>query len=581
MDMKGERGFMRRFYRLVVLLGCLAGLMVSLVVGGVTSPVKAAVSPVRAGAAGGPLLPDVGGHWSEPEVRAMVALEVISGFPDGTFRPEDEVTREQFLKLMVSCLGWLLPGAGVSASDAPRVFADVPRGRWSFPYVAAAVDRGVIDLSPDGLFHPERPVTRLEVAEWLTRADPRLPDLQAVPEFSDWRAVPEASREAVRAVAAAGLMRGYPDGRFGPDDALPRSQAAALLWRYLCLPRPCEVGAVYAIKSYEQRDRLPQLDWAAFGWAVLEPAEAGLGGQARPRIRLDSPTSVYRLPSGWEEVVGQTRGLLMVFCDRPEVVTTLLDHAAWWPEVAAEAVAAVRKLGLSGLLLDFEHLRDSTGEGRSGLAVRYVRFLETVRAELDRALPPGSGGGQLVVAVHPANVPGHYDGYDFAGLGRVADRLLLMAHDYHEAAVPSPPAPLPAVARAVGAVIEAGVEPGRLVLGLSLSAHQWVLDRQGKVVRTYTPLLETVYRSIQERTGAGEQAGTVRFDPVAHVPVFGYVRDEGQYEENVVWYEDARSMRAKMAIVHRYGLAEVSLWRLGIIPEVLWSDLLGPRPVGR
>ncbi|MDI7250856.1 MAG: S-layer homology domain-containing protein, partial [Bacillota bacterium] len=175
--MKGERGFMRRFYRLVVLLGCLAGLMVSLVVGGVTSPVKAAVSPVRAGAAaGGPLLPDVGGHWSEPEVRAMVALEVISGFPDGTFRPEDEVTREQFLKLMVSCLGWLLPGAGVSASDAPQVFADVPRGRWSFPYVAAAVDRGVIDLSPDGLFHPERPVTRLEVAEWLTRADPRLPD---------------------------------------------------------------------------------------------------------------------------------------------------------------------------------------------------------------------------------------------------------------------------------------------------------------------------------------------------------------------------------------------------------------------
>ncbi|MEW5936098.1 MAG: glycosyl hydrolase family 18 protein, partial [Bacillota bacterium] len=350
------------------------------------------------------------------------------------------------------------------------------------------------------------------------------------------------------------------------------------LWRYLCLPRPCEVGAIYAIKSYEQRDRLPQLDWAGFGWAVLEPGEGGPGGQVRPRIRLDSPTSVYRLPSGWEEVVGQTRGLLMVFCDRPEVVTTLLDHAAWWPEVAAEAVAAVRKLGLSGLLLDFEHLRDSTGEGRSGLAARYVRFLETLRAELDRALPPRSGGGQLVVAVHPSNVPGHYDGYDFAGLGRVADRLLLMAHDYHEAGVPSPPAPLPAVARAVGAVIEAGVEPVRLVLGLSLSAHQWVLDRQGKVVRTHTPLLETVYRSTQERSGSTEGAGTVWFDPAAQMPVFRYVRDEGgQYEENVVWYEDAGSVRAKMAIVHRYGLAGVSLWRLGIIPEVLWNDLLGPR----
>ncbi|MDI7250791.1 MAG: S-layer homology domain-containing protein, partial [Bacillota bacterium] len=246
--------------RLGMLLGCLI-LMMPLAFGGASPAGRAAAAPRAGAAAGGPLLPDVGGHWSEPDVRAVVALEVISGFPDGTFRPEDEVTREQFLKMMVSSLGWLpsggsASGGGASGADTVLPFADVPPNRWSFPYVAAAVRRGVINPSPQGLFHPERPVTRLEVAEWLTRADPRLPDLQAVPEFSDWRAVPEASREAVRAVAAAGLMRGYPDGRFGPDDALPRSQAAALLWRYLCLPRPCEVGAVYAIKSYEQRDRL-------------------------------------------------------------------------------------------------------------------------------------------------------------------------------------------------------------------------------------------------------------------------------------------------------------------------------------
>lgn len=201
-----------------------------------------------------------------------------------------------------------------------------------------------MELSPDRLFRPERAVTRLEVAEWLTRADPRLPAVEAVPAFDDWGVVPEASREAVW-VAAAGLMQGYPDGRFGPHDALPRSQAAALLWRYLCLPWPCGVGVIYAIRSYEQRDRLSQVDWAAFGWAVLEPGGGAVGAESRPRVGMDSTTSVYSLPAGWEEVVGQTRGPLMVFCDRPEVVASLLEHPSWWPEVAAQAAAAVRRLG--------------------------------------------------------------------------------------------------------------------------------------------------------------------------------------------------------------------------------------------
>lgn len=558
----------RRLGRVLLLLGCVGGLL---------------LSPSIAGAApGNPMLRDVSGHWSEPAVRAMVALEVISGFPDGSFRPEDVVTREQFLKMMVSCLGWTLPQAGAPGSAARQAFGDVPPDRWSFPYVAAAVDRGVIDLPPGHLFLPERPVTRLEVAEWLARADPGLPEVETVPDFADWGAVPEKSRAAVRAVAAAGLMRGYPDGRFGPGDTLPRSQAAAVLWRYLCLPRRFEVGGIYAIRSYEQRVRLPQLDWAAFGWAVLEPGEAGPGGQARPRIRLDSTSSVYRLPPGWEEVAGETRGLLMVFCDRPEVVGALLDNPAWWPEVADEAVSAVRRLGLSGLLLDFEHLRDSGAGSGPGLAARYVRFVETLRSRLDLAMQSQRRSRQLVVAVHPPNVPGHYDGYDFAALSRVADRLLLMAHDYHQAAVPSPPAPLPAVAQAVRALIDAGVEPSRIILGLSLSAQQWVLDRQGKLVGSYSPLLETVYRAVEQRTGSQGQLARDQFDPVAQMPVFRYVTDEaGRYEENVIWYEDARSLRAKIAVVSRYGLAGVSLWRLGIIPESLFDDLLRCRSPAR
>lgn len=515
-------------------------------------------------AAPGPALPDVAGHWAESEVRAMAALQVVSGFPDGTYRPEETVTREQFLKLLVETAGWPVAGQ----AEGRQTFPDVPPGHWSHPYIEAAVAHGVID--PGGQFAPQRPVTRLEVARWLHRADPEMPRVPggapgSSSSFADVSRIPAEALPAVEAVAAAGLIRGFPDGRFGPDEPLTRAQGATILWRYLCLPRPLQVGGIYAIRSYEQKDFLPRLDWAAFGWATLSQGE----GDTRPRIRLDEQSSVYRLPPGWEEVSSHSTGLLMVFCDRAQVLTALLSNPAWWPEVAAEAAAAVDRLGMKGVLIDFEYLRDKNDWGGPGLAAAYVKFLGVVRDHL----PPGH---LLMVAVPPANVPSHFDGYDYAAISRVADRLLLMAHDYQEADAPSPLAPLPAVAEGVRAVVGAGVDPSRIILGMSLTARQWVVDEKGQVKRAYYPVLDTVYQSVREHTASGQ--GTASFDVQAQAPVFTYVQSSGQggngSERNVVWYEDLRSVTAKIALARRYRLGGVSLWRLGIIPDQLLGEVL-------
>ncbi|HHY94569.1 MAG TPA: hypothetical protein GX513_06115, partial [Firmicutes bacterium] len=107
-------------------------------------------------------------------------------------------------------------------------------------------------------------------------------------------------------------------------------------------------------------------------------------------------------------------------------------------------------------------------------------------------------------------------------------------------------------------------------------ARQWVVDEEGQVKRAYYPVLDTVYQSVLERTASGQ--GTASFDVQAQAPVFTYIQSGGQggngSERNVVWYEDLRSVTAKIALARRYRLGGVSLWRLGIIPGQLFRDVL-------
>lgn len=184
-------------------------------------------------------LSDIAGHWAEQQVKRLVASSVVSGYPDGTFRPNDHLTRAAFLKMLVV-------GSGLSTSRwtwENGGFTDVNR-HWATVagIIGAAAKAGIIRPGeyPNQAFHPDQEITREEIARMLVRARPSL--VNAVPgdnrTFTDksaWQYPAEVS-----AAINAGLITGYrEDGgtyTFRPTALATRAEAAVMLVRFMEMP---------------------------------------------------------------------------------------------------------------------------------------------------------------------------------------------------------------------------------------------------------------------------------------------------------------------------------------------------------
>jgi hypothetical protein len=100
-------------------------------------------------------------------VDALTELKVVNGFPDGEFKPGNELTRAELAKMLVICLGL---GDQVEALAARTVFSDVPSTHWAAGYINAAAQSKVIIGYPDGSFQPEKNVTYAEAFTMVLRA---------------------------------------------------------------------------------------------------------------------------------------------------------------------------------------------------------------------------------------------------------------------------------------------------------------------------------------------------------------------------------------------------------------------------
>ena len=116
---------------------------------------------------------------------------------------------------------------GIKEEGGEEVFSDVPAGAWYSAEVAAASKTGIISGYGDGTFRPNNNITRQELAVLIAG----LLGLQEAFEdqFSDQQAIAPWAREDVEAVAAAGILVGYPDGTFRPAAFLTRAEALAVI----------------------------------------------------------------------------------------------------------------------------------------------------------------------------------------------------------------------------------------------------------------------------------------------------------------------------------------------------------------
>jgi len=168
-------------------------------------------------------LSDINDHWAKDYIMQLVSEGVASGYDDGTFRPNNPVTRAEFIKMVVSAFGYQ-----INETPSNLEFADVTNSDWFAPYVEAATDADIVDGYSDGTFRPAKTINRAEAMKILMAAagidtailpNIKFPDVNE----NDWFA------PYVLKAKELGIVSGYADGRFGPGDDMTRSQVAKVI----------------------------------------------------------------------------------------------------------------------------------------------------------------------------------------------------------------------------------------------------------------------------------------------------------------------------------------------------------------
>lgn len=162
-------------------------------------------------------------HSFYQEINYLSSKSYINGFQNGTFRPDDTVTRAAAATMIGRALG--LDGVQVDST-----FKDVPKVSYASGYIESAVKEGIIKGYTDGTFRPNEVVTRGQMAIFLARAF----KLNNTINYSFTDVAPSSSAyDSIKKILAAGITQGYEDYTYRPYQQLTRGQFSAFLARAL------------------------------------------------------------------------------------------------------------------------------------------------------------------------------------------------------------------------------------------------------------------------------------------------------------------------------------------------------------
>jgi hypothetical protein len=182
---------------------------------------------VRMGVTHGGVFTDVlPAHWASDYINAIKEAGITTGYGDGTYGPEDPVSRDQMAVFIIRALY----GETVTYSPTPY-FADVPSSHWAFKYIQKLKELGITTGCGSGQYCPEETVTRDQMAAFLVRARAGEDfSCSSEPYFTD---VPSNhwAFDYIQKLKELGITTGYGDGGYGPGDSVTRDQMAAFLWR--------------------------------------------------------------------------------------------------------------------------------------------------------------------------------------------------------------------------------------------------------------------------------------------------------------------------------------------------------------
>ncbi|PJH58638.1 hypothetical protein CVR97_28720, partial [Salmonella enterica subsp. enterica serovar Typhimurium] len=210
---------------------------------------------------------DITGHYFESSMRALISDGVMAGYNDGTYRPDEEVTRAEFTTFLVSALD-------LNGGNAAPAFSDVEEGDWFYSPIAIATSENLIGGYPDGTFKPNEPISRQEMAAIINRSLNQNGAIagEAPLVFANVEDINPMFRTSISQLVYLDVMAGKTvngELNFMPHDNTTRGENSALIVRMLdVLENPQEVTReTHYDRDYNtfidtQMTRTPKVDGA-------------------------------------------------------------------------------------------------------------------------------------------------------------------------------------------------------------------------------------------------------------------------------------------------------------------------------
>ena len=166
-------------------------------------------------------------HWAYKYIDTLSNESVINGYDDGTFKPSGTITNGEFIKLVVAAC---LP---------PYITVDDIEGgidHWAGPYLKLAESYNLVDMGAYSLENINEPMTRIEMVRLISNADiimlKHKSQFSQTVDFLDVGTLSLVDTYKLSHAVSTGLVKGYEDRTFKPEQTMTRAEAATMIYRF-------------------------------------------------------------------------------------------------------------------------------------------------------------------------------------------------------------------------------------------------------------------------------------------------------------------------------------------------------------
>lgn len=179
--------------------------------------------------------------WARPYIEALASQGVVSGFPDGTFKPGGAITRAEFAALLQKAF------EQQPTSTAPN-YKDVPTNHWALPAIEQSVKTGFLRGYPNNIFRPNQPISKVQSIVALANGlglKPTTVGQDVLKTYQDGNRIPNYAKAPVSAATTSEIVINYPSPKIlNPNRNVSRAEVAALVYQSMV-----QSGKVKALPS--------------------------------------------------------------------------------------------------------------------------------------------------------------------------------------------------------------------------------------------------------------------------------------------------------------------------------------------